>query len=314
MDAGKQGVVHTSTSTGPSKQLRTELGLTESDTFKRKHATSSTDLESEQNNQQREGSSEMDVENLQNDPFYDCDENAEQEQSSTSMSSSFMDESTVKLLIKNALDAAVKQLRTDLTALVKQTVTPLCTKMAELETENSKLKANIGTMHEEIVEMRQLTMQCQSELNDLQQYTRKSNVRVFGVNEEFGENCKTKVNDILKTKLHLKLGDDVIEVAHRAGLQRDNKARGILVRFHRRDTKYTVMKARKQLRGTGISISEDLTTANLRLLKDTKGHPRIEDVWGWNAKVFAKGVNGKTFVVRRTDNIDELLDIENKGE
>ena len=74
------------------------------------------------------------------------------------------------------------------------------------------------------------------------------------------------------------------------------------------------MRARKLLRGTHTSISEDLTFVNLQRMKDVKSSPRIEDSWGWNEKVFAKGLDGRSFVIRLNSNIDELLDNENMGE
>ena len=107
--------------------------------------------------------------------------------------------------------------------------------------------------------------------------------------------------------------DNIIEVAHRTGQASDDKPRSTIVRFHRRDTKWTVMKLRKHLRGSGVSISEDLTRRNLTMMNDLKKHPRIDDTWAWNGKIFAKGTNGKTFVVRSGENMDDLLDMHNKG-
>ena len=120
--------------------------------------------------------------------------------------------------------------------------------------------------------------------------------------------------DILVNKLNVPVSDNVIEVAHRAGQVNSDKPRSIIVRFHRRDTKYNVMKLRKHLRGTGVSISEDLTKRNLVMMNDLKHHPRIEDTWAWNGKIFAKGTNGKSFVVRYGQNIDDELNNDNKGE
>ena len=104
----------------------------------------------------------------------------------------FLDENTIRTFIENAVSAAVNQLRTDLTALISSRVEPLAAKVAQLEVENTKLRSNIGVMHDEIVDMRDMVHKTQSELNDCQQYTRKSNIRVFGVTEDQGEDCKKR--------------------------------------------------------------------------------------------------------------------------
>lgn len=74
------------------------------------------------------------------------------------------------------------------------------------------------------------------------------------------------------------------------------------------------MLRRKQLQGTGISISDDLTTRNVRLIKEVRDQERIEAVWSWDGKVFAKGVNGHKFLLRPNTNIDSELDKATKGE
>ena len=69
--------------------------------------------------------------------------------------------------------------------------------------------------------------------------------------------------------------DSAIEVAHRAGKSNNVKPRSIIVRCHRRDTKYTTMKLRRHLRGCGVSISEDFTKQNLTMMNDLKNIPEL---------------------------------------
>ena len=284
------------TSRPPSKQSKTDdqsdQMLVAVDSTKRKHY--STDTEGET-------SVLSDVGATCDDPEKDC------------QSYTFLDEKTIQNLIEKAVNAAVTQLRTDLTALLHQKIEPVISKMAALECENHTLKTDINVLHAEIADVRSLLQRQRSDLNDIQQYSRKSHVRVFGMPEEQNENCQVKVTDLINSKLNYSIDDNTVEVAHRVG-KVGEKPRAILVRFHRRDIKYSVMKARKMLRGSGISISEDLTKTNLNLVKESKQHPRIEDAWGWNGKVFAKGLNGKTFVIRLNESIDDLLEIHNKGD
>lgn len=66
----------------------------------------------------------------------------------------------------------------------------------------------------------------------LEQYTRRSNIRLFGLEEKAGEDVNKLVTNVVKEKLRLDLPDDAIECAHRVGKQ-GNNPRAIIVKFAR---------------------------------------------------------------------------------
>ena len=149
--------------------------------------------------------------------------------------------------------------------------------------------------------------------NDLVQYTRRNSIRIHGMPERgFGrrrENTFQVVSDCLYKDLGLHVETD-LEVAHRVGVkdQNPNGPRSIIVKFVRRSDKLEVMLRRKKLKGTGISVSDDLTTRNVRLIKEARDNERLEAVWSWDGKVYAKGANGHNILLRQNTNIDTELD------
>ena len=102
------------------------------------------------------------------------------------------------------------------------------------------------------------------------------------------ENTLELVSDLLYNKLELETD---IEVAHRAGVKGRNpkNPRSIIVRFLRRSDKRAVMLRRKLLKGSKVSISDDLTSRNVNLNKEARDHNRIEAVWSWEVKSTQKG-------------------------
>lgn len=88
----------------------------------------------------------------------------------------------------------------------------------------------------------------------------------------------------------------------------------VYYKFVRRSDKLEVMLRRKQLKGTGISISDDLTTRNVRLIKEARDKERLEAMWSWGGKVYAKGANWHKFLLRPNTNIDIELDKATKGD
>ena len=69
----------------------------------------------------------------------------------------------------------------------------------------------------------------ESELEDLQQYTRRTNILIHGLEEEPQEDTDKKVLDILQNKLDLPLSLNDFGRSHRLGKRRDGAKRPIIV-------------------------------------------------------------------------------------
>ena len=88
--------------------------------------------------------------------------------------------------------------------------------------------------------------QNERELNNLQQYSGRWNLRVFKVPEdemETAADCASKVCAIFSDKLGIPTKASDIEVAHRTGQRSNTRPRPILVRFFDRGKKKTVSSA-----------------------------------------------------------------------
>lgn len=116
-------------------------------------------------------------------------------------------------------------------------------------------------------------------LEDQEQYSRRSNIRIYGV----AEVCRQH------------LGVDVVErdidVCHR--LKTGNGATGtIIVRFCRRHTINLVLSNKKRLKGTKIVIREDLTKQRVAVYRRACERFSIRSVWTSDGKIVCK-VGGK---------------------
>ena len=153
----------------------------------------------------------------------------------------------------------------------------------------------------------------ENKVNDLEQYTRKNSIRIHGLKEAVSghENTYDLVCDYINSNLKL---DTDIEVAHRVGPKiRGPKPRSIIVKFLRRSDKLAVMLNRKIMKGSGVSISDDLASRNVKCINEVRENPRIESAWAWESKLYAKGKNGHKFRIYRGIDIDNELDQQNKG-
>ncbi|XP_065684372.1 uncharacterized protein LOC136096733 [Hydra vulgaris] len=88
---------------------------------------------------------------------------------------------------------------------------------------------------------------------------RRNNLRIDGLQETPGENwedCEKAVKDIFKTLLKIP-SEVVVERAHRIGQFKENKPRTLVLNLLNYQDKNKILKAVKQLKGTGIYINED---------------------------------------------------------
>ncbi|KAK7486001.1 hypothetical protein BaRGS_00022753 [Batillaria attramentaria] len=194
----------------------------------------------------------------------------------------------------------------------------------DLKQENDKLKAELKKCQnqqekadEVVKEAKFLASVAERRANDLEQYTRRNNVRVLGVPEsdrESGEECESKVLKLFQDKLGLtRMGASDIEACHRIGKrerqqgqnQRQNNPRPIIVRFISRKAAEAVLANRRKMKGSGRAIVEDLTKDNFVLLTTAWDHPGVEDAWTWRGNIFAKPAADNASI-RRISRVGDL--------
>lgn len=132
------------------------------------------------------------------------------------------------------------------------------------ESELATLKSNSERDHH-------LIRKLQSSLNNQEQYSRRNCLRIFGVAETDDENTDAIVCRIANHNLGVELRCDDIDRSHRVGRrtpphQGPSKPRAIIVKMTSYRHRQRLITNRKKLKGTGLSICEDLTDSNRSLL------------------------------------------------
>ncbi|MPC78007.1 hypothetical protein E2C01_072478 [Portunus trituberculatus] len=130
--------------------------------------------------------------------------------------------------------------------------------------------------------MQKINLEHRYKNDRLEQYTRKDNLRIFGIEEEPDED-----KDILQAKVievaanvGVKLEADDISIAHRLGKVGD-RSRPVIVRFCYRKKRNAVVKNKK------IYINEDLTPLRSTLMKMVKEQEAVRNVTSRNGKILA---------------------------
>ena len=152
-------------------------------------------------------------------------------------------------------------------------------------------------------EMQNMTSQInslQSQVLDMQRYTRGFNIRVIGVDETEDEVCLNKVSEILAEKFGI---HSAIENAHRTGPPRTDRPRQIIARFYSRFTRRTVMRsAREKLQNTNIRFVDDLTQKDLE--EKIRLKPLMTELYNQNKK--PRFIQGRLFANNRAVTQEEI--------
>lgn len=137
--------------------------------------------------------------------------------------------------------------------------------------------------------------------NENEQYSRKYNLRLVGLNEDEGEDCVDKVVDFCKEKLDLNI-DKEIDRAHRLGPKSTDKNRSVIVKFKSYGVKATICSKRKKLKGTNFYINEDLTKFNVMLFNYARTQcSRVKSVWSSDGKILVRNVDDKILRIRQME-------------
>ena len=183
-------------------------------------------------------------------------------------------------------------------------------KIHVLEVENESLRHKVDKLWGEREAMIDNVNSAKTQAVNNAQYARRTNIIIYGVKEtnDDDEDLCHVVRELIKEKLKIQLKSNDIEVGHQLGQRTLNKNRPIVIRFRFRDTKWDIMKNRKTLKGTGIIFSEDLCPEMRELQKSVKEHPKIQDNWAWNGKLFAKDINWTIHTIQYGQNWPEMLE------
>ena len=178
------------------------------------------------------------------------------------------------------------------TALATAITTSVAEVMNKVVRELNHKSATVSEDVNMLAKLRRLTYD-----NDrLEQYTRRENIRIFGVQSETGESSDSvekKALEVMKAT-GASVSSNDIAACHRVGRPK-NGSQPIIVRFVSRKKRAEVMRNKRHLKDQRQQkktfITDDLTGHRLKLFHYVKDLNQIEKVWT---------VDGKIFCVRKT--------------
>ena len=201
--------------------------------------------------------------------------------------------------------------------ILKQTVTTLRNDMSDMDTslkaverDNERLRKENENVKRQLEQREFVLRKMEMEVNESEQYSRRNNVRIYGVEDrnagESSEQTTEKVLALLNDKLRMSLKKADIDIAHRIGRFHTDGDRPIICRFVSRVNTIQTMKLKRSLKGSSVVIREDLTQRNVALLKKTSAMPQVKTVWTDQGRIFALLQNGRKVAVTHSTDMSSL--------
>lgn len=185
-------------------------------------------------------------------------------------------------------------------------------KIAALDktSEHVVIEKRLNGFEEKLAVLAKENIAFKTQLDTLEQYNRKSNIILNGINEEKDENIYQKVSSIIKEKLHINLSETDINICHRLGkMTQVERKRPVIVRFTNLQIKQKILENRKFLKGTSIFVGEDLTKMRYRLYTECRDKLGKKNVWTANGKIHVKVVDNdgmKKFVLEKCEDVSKI--------
>ena len=195
---------------------------------------------------------------------------------------------------------------------------------------NSQSNSAVNDNPGEIDELRRESREAKMIANDNEQYCRRLNIRIKGLRIASGDNGKQIMAKFFRERLKLPIDSGDIEAAYQVTPRRQPSSvirsntdvssqpgsqsrpqteSSVLVRFCRSECRDQVIRQRRLLKGSGVTIHEDLTNLNIQTLNRARNNALVDKTWTWNGRIYALLRSGKKIMMKPYVTIDDCPEV-----
>ena len=141
------------------------------------------------------------------------------------------------------------------------------------------------------------------EADSIEQYGRRENVRIFGVQEEPGEDVYAKVVSVVE-KAGVQITANDVSTCHRLPGGRSGP-KPLKTKFVRCDTKHQLMKNKRNLKNTNIFVNDDLTPIRAKVTRELRKRDDVARVHTVNEKIIVLMQDNEKLVFENLYNLQK---------
>ena len=181
--------------------------------------------------------------------------------------------------------------------------------------ENVQMKEQIEDLTSRLSESEKNSKTALQKSNINEQYSRKNNIKIMGVEElenETEQSLTEQVITIVATKTKVKLDEHKITPLHRIP-GKTGMPKPVLIKLKNNSVKIQIMKKRQEMKRAGYRLVDDVTKQNTSLINRLMLHENIDSAWYFNGSVYAKTTAGKRHKFDICSDTDKVIETEKKN-
>lgn len=171
-----------------------------------------------------------------------------------------------------------------------------------------KVKTQVAVLESKNLELQTRNVELMKKIDDQEQSSRSLNVRLFGIpyDNKGEENLRADVIRIFIDKFKVNVKDADIQKCYRVRAKNpSDKPPAVIIRFANDTVRSAVLNNRKNLKGSGVNIKEDLTKIRLFLLESAVKKFTYRNAWCLNGNIFVRSNN----IVHRISDSNDINSI-----
>lgn len=190
--------------------------------------------------------------------------------------------------IKSEIKSAVKEIVCEMFK-EESFLTPLFTGLLEKVQGHLTDIVNIevNKVSEEVRVLKEENITLKDKLDEQEQYSRRTSIRIFGLKEDRDGKLLDTVMSLLQDRMGTDITSECIDRCHKIG----NPINGtvpVIVKFTASEYCQRILHKKKSLKNTGIAVVEDMTRERYRIFSRAKEWLGKKNVWFLNGAIHAK--------------------------
>lgn len=151
------------------------------------------------------------------------------------------------------------------------------------------LELQLSEMQKECDKMKK---EFEQKLDSQEQYSRRNNIRIFGVAEVEKENIEDTILKVFNVDMKLNINPSHIDRCHRVGFKQGDNPRAIIVKFTSYKYKQLLYQNKRLLKGSKLIIKEDLTKVRVKEYRKATEMYGKNNVWTRDGLLYMKSSKG----------------------
>lgn len=186
-------------------------------------------------------------------------------------------------------------------SLVKEAIKELLSDETFLDFMFKKITDKVNSLETALQKSEERITVLETKIERMQQNEKQNNLCIYGMQEEDNEKLNEKVLQLFNNKMTISIKRELIVKSYRTG-NKNHKNRPVIVKFDNNYARNLIYTNRKNLKGQGPVIVEDLIKSKLNLYQEAQMKLGKKNVYTWDGNVFVIDKNKqKHKVIKNSD-------------